>query len=695
MKKILRFKIIVFLFFLVLPIAFSLEYHEYFENFTLSNWNTTAQGNIYYFMLENVTDWKFSGGLYGSPYIDFFGLDEKAGAYFPNSYTIAGAYVFYMPECDLLYDCYIGENTRIDLNLSVAGQTATGSGNYVNIIGLVYLPANETYSYSDYAFKLLYADDEDGNAGGLCDLSLKYENESLAISTTTNFNYTMGFLDDLHHDNNANSVHTYCNNSIDYETKFNAFVVVHTNSGWNGAKVNNLTLDYISITGIEIGDNYLPSVNISFVNDSICLENESSVKSVDLNYSEFDIEGDTILYSYEDFSIKDVYETVKYNYRICFLGMYPCFNFIDYDFLDSVYYPNESICEVNSEIDLNYSKYNFIEYPNLDDTLVYMLNLNSICDNTSQFIYKPKSNLFNLYYYTNIYGLINEEENFNLKLYDFEFQKKLLDIRFNLSVAGNLTIYEFNSTDYNLKLNVENPDSIQFSLNFFNNDTANTFALLNVMNGLFDIDSLDTSESVGYIMLDIGNKTSIYQSDFYYSGIAESINFGNKIESLNVSEYNTQKYRIYYTDEFHLLLNQYNYTDVYIQVFECDSPYTEIELNELDEFNQAGNVVYNQFCGNFNTFLTFFEVDLDSCKMVYYAYLLICLVFSIAVTMIFFNMLGIPSFAFGLFFVIFSLSQIIVNGIFSYNSTLKIIYSGLLAFGIGAVMIAFVGNRGE
>lgn len=605
----------LFLFFSVDVNAYStyLTYGDNFTNYSL-NYRHSGSGLINYTPLSPYYQDNFRIGLWGNTNPNFtissfnVSINQSLNMRLPATSSGLGRITFYMPECNYR-NCFLNPDTRIAFN-TIYTNIAASFANYNSYFALVYLNSpTSTIINGTPAFKLLYRDDEDGHAGGFCDLPT---NPSISMR---DFNYNISYLRSLNHTDYYGYI-TQCSNSIFYDKPFNAFIITGDNSVWSGGYYNyNLSIDNLVISGInnytEIPSNntlpYLNNIISDYTKVDKCINTSQSnpVVYLNLDVNATDDEEDGIYYSIKTQNKKDVFKDVRYNSRNCFLLF--CSNSPLWNFYTSVVYRNGD-CYYNKSTNIGNGDYiNLVYYWFADK---YLTRISDSCNGNSAYNYFIEYPLDNVYYSTDVYDF-NNGDSFNLTLYTNGFQNVTTKLRF-VNNNGNLTIYSHNGT---LLINQEHLGDLGLP---FTNAPLDftiyeypTYNQLSINNNIYNVDSINiiypntlvvdelrnnkTYNKVSNLSTQIFsievNSGTIFLDTFWYGGTEVKPVY--QTSSLFQLKYNTKGNKcekLYLTDGFEIN-KSFNSYDFCNEIFNCNEVYYYPEQdteNMLSGFNEGG-----------------------------------------------------------------------------------------------------------
>jgi hypothetical protein len=316
----------------------------------------------------------------------------------------------------------------------------------------------------------------------------------------------------------------------------------------------NNTNQSINYTSPIISLNNMPLVNITYLNQIQCLEENQNSNLFDISLSTYDIEGDTILYSYQKTDIKNIQKHIKFEKVKCGLfGLFFCDTIIDDSFLNNLYFNDN--CNISTNDILSINTHNILY---INDK--YHLGYNGLCSGVGKStIIKIDKPVLNVFYATKIIGLTDNKEMFNLTFYDESRSIELLKIKVNVSGTQQY-FYNFNGSNYNFIGNRSIYNFLEFSIKHYGNGTQSQFILLNEkgisQNLIFNITTQDINILTRYITLEVGKgleSTTLYQEYISYSGIYPELKYTPfPTTSFNISGLGISEVLFYVTDNYNI-----------------------------------------------------------------------------------------------------------------------------------------------
>lgn len=388
---------------------------------------------------------------------------------------------------------------------------------------------------------------------------------------------------------------------------------------------NTAILDQFSIEDYYNGTNLLPYFNVSVDDPYRCiLLNDTFPYIIELNWSTYDKESDTILYGT---GIRN-YQTQE---SIDFTTWDNEFN-IYLDYTDLLNF--DASCGIFLVETTNESRHKAVQgYDEVNDP-AYLLNLNGDCTNTDKtvtHIWKAPSISFN--YDVGINDLDSGEE-LNISVLSSTLEKG--DYEFIITLNRTNSDFDFdillnNGSKYNLYNFTSTKSDFRFSMfNTVDNGDIYGFKFYYSNNGI----SLDTTTYVNDVQISnplgeykgtlysIGSGDDVYLSSIYNNLFQYNITWSSTQPS-NVTFYRPmyKEIRFYVSDDAHST-SEYNYESVFVSVVQEDYCYDPINVE--DDINL---IIGNSFKGYFD-----FIGQRDKAITFLYVFFVLLFVFFIVMT---------------------------------------------------------------
>jgi len=521
--------------------------------------NQTASGNPQDFQFKNTST--YNNTKFGQEFLYAYSGTQSArinGWYYPINQT----------------DLYFGTGSLIQMYATETTTTAYTFGiGFINDLG-----------------EVIFHYEMSGDASGCTSSDVK---QDVCFSSGNSYDHYLGENVKLRIRINDTFLQSTTNNTI-FEDVVGFYI------GYSGSSSDQSVKLYLDDIYIKVsnGSNLLPSFNVTFNRTNLCI-NGTQNKIVDIEIQAYDSESDTIYYAKDYRMDKNYNKTIKYSKSdFTGLGIVKDYSSFANQYNDGTY------CQVQKDDNFNISKHNVLSYvydsSDLFDKADYMLALDSVCSATNnEYIYKIDKSISNLFYYTELYGLIDNNEAFNLTFYSDDLEQ-LFRVRYEIDGTKTLIKYK-NNTNQVLQLanyttgTTETP--IELSVNTYSNGTTMLFAFNN--NNYYSIRRLNDG-LVKYIGLSVEDGR-IYQREFQLSGIASSLNFSvNPFNDFEVSRAGNYLLNYYVTDINHLNGGEYTYKSYNLYIPECKYFMSGVEnTNDYGQIGRTFNLIafLNTFFG--------------------------------------------------------------------------------------------------
>lgn len=371
-------------------------------------------------------------------------------------------------------------------------------------------------------------------------------------------------------------------------------------------RAGNGFLNQFEITNALNGTNSLPLFNITRNETILCINESGDSVTFPINIDVFDFENDTIQYGTQSLQNKNFNESVIYNALDCNVFQ-SCNNRKDLDFLLNTVFPT-NVCNINQKELVNISQHNILEFEIEGGELENVLALNGICSDIDRsFYYRFPYSLDNVFYFTELYGMTENNEEFNLTIYNDFLTEELIKINFKVN-GSSLNISSWDGTQFVSNGNIEAKSPIKFSLILFPGING-TLILFDEVGGVFNVTALSTNFSASIISFSVQSGTTIYQREFIYSGVTNNPTFGTSvINNITFTNKGLKTERVFISDSANIPAT-FLFQDLSFQVVECSAFVTRDEIlannaelkTALLTLKSVHLVVCNAFDNVFNT----------------------------------------------------------------------------------------------
>jgi hypothetical protein len=182
----------------------------------------------------------------------------------------------------------------------------------------------------------------------------------------------------------------------------------------------------------------------------------------------------------------------------------------------------------------------------------------------------------------------------------------------------------------------------------------------------------------------------------YILSLLQVNNFEWKTYLDNITFYDVGNYNFItsISDEWHKDSEYLTFSEWYI-IKNCNQ-YIPSDINGTDtnykNFTGATNVLLYDLCGASDAIIEGFGVDSDCVSAINWVYIIITFLLSIGLSWAILTMMGNVFVSSGLFFLMFSIAQVLVYPIFLFGDTAKVIYAIMFVLGVGSFVVGLFGN---
>lgn len=450
--------------------------------------------------------------------------------------------------------------------------------------------------------------------------------------------------------------------------------------------------------------NSLPVFDVSFNNNqSACLYLNESNKEFPLSWAITDIENEKIYYGYS-FGVNNYTTFDEYYKTKCILGFcYP--------------YPNENTrlkflidsdkCNITG---MNYdiTQHNQILIKDLTNYDTVALAINGNCISSDKGVYYKFPVSFNVLALDMDILKLDIDKSFNvslqndnllLSLFDLSFYRNLSGIYIynNKTFIGNFTnkdIYNGGSIINGFKLFISNTqNNTQFYIKITSSD--NGISLDKYDYFYFNISDSKLIDLYRYLKMNTELNNVIYNTYLSYTLVFFNVLFNDiQLNNITIPFSNYQKhYYFYVTDEYHKNNNEYVKKDLWISATKCKISPSGINPDLNESKQTIGNLMFQSggllrvLCGASDSIINFLGLNINTCDILYIAYLVITIILSIILMGILVLNSGSPYLSFGIVGIVFSLSQFFTKLLFNYSNTFAIIWGFIFAVSFISLII--------
>jgi len=308
---------------------------------------------------------------------------------------------------------------------------------------------------------------------------------------------------------------------------------------------------------INNNTNSLPSGNLSFNKNVLCVSPEVNSVTFNLSLDVYDSDNDQIYYAESFQTSTDISEEISFT-RPIFLGFGQA---PDYSFMDSVIKLSDScgIAKDNKNISSIDNNFALLEYEDNSNPNAYWFSLKNCSESDKSLYYQLQKSTRNLNFLTSIVNTKNiggvGNNSMNITVWDSQIETKIMQLMFKFNnTNSNWQTYIVNETgSFIVQNSTFNPNIMYFEFDL-DNDFVRVFLTGNdQVSSNYSLYNSDSNNQLASIIQ--FSTTENMQTRFKYfiiDGLSSDLTFTTtKPTSFTVSNAGTYEYKLYVSDSYH------------------------------------------------------------------------------------------------------------------------------------------------